>query len=83
MAKGKSPQKQKQIAWRKRPYTTMQLAFYEFCECDGARGIPSYLLDKAADEKLTGGFNTKRNNICAECFQARSTNGKCGCKVSE
>lgn len=37
-------------------------------------------LDKAADRKLTGGFSTRRKNICGTCFTARSKNGVCECR---
>lgn len=40
---------------------------------------PSWLLDKLADEKLSGGYNTKRSNVCVSCFVARSSNDTCMC----
>lgn len=40
---------------------------------------PQWLLDKIADEKLSGGFVTKRRNLCPTCHQYRSRNGMCGC----
>lgn len=40
---------------------------------------PQWALDKAADEKLTGNFNTRKSNICGTCFEAKSVNGSCGC----
>ncbi len=43
------------------------------------KGPDWWLIDKIADEKLTGGYNTKKSNCCERCWQFRSTNGKCGC----
>lgn len=40
---------------------------------------PPWVLDKIADEKLTGGFDMRRSNQCKTCFQARSVNNACGC----
>jgi hypothetical protein len=44
------------------------------------RPPPQWVLDKAADEKFSGGFVLKRKNLCPECFEYRSTNGSCGCE---
>lgn len=40
---------------------------------------PQFVLDRIADESLTGKFNVKRANLCGECFQYKSCNGECGC----
>jgi hypothetical protein len=47
---------------------------------------PEWLLDKIADEKLTGGYRIRpnrkgkvRNPVCPDCYEARSTNGSCMC----
>jgi redox-regulated HSP33 family molecular chaperone len=40
---------------------------------------PQWLLDKIADEKLTGGYNVRKSNICPGCFEAKSVNGSCSC----
>lgn len=40
---------------------------------------PQAVLDKMADQKLSGGFKTYKSNICTECFTAKSVNGSCGC----
>ena len=40
---------------------------------------PGFVLDREAEQKLTGGFNTRRSNRCGTCFTARSANGKCSC----
>jgi hypothetical protein len=52
-------------------------------DCDRSRRYvpPMWLLDRIADEKLTGRFNVKRSNLCPECFQFRSANGTCACLV--
>lgn len=39
---------------------------------------PGWVLDKIADEKLSGRFDTSRANQCPACFQVRSANGTCG-----
>jgi hypothetical protein len=54
---------------------------YVPCGCDPAHTTPpGWLLDKIADEKLTGRFNVRRSNICPECHEARSVNGTCYCR---
>lgn len=40
---------------------------------------PQYVLDRLAEEKLTGKFNVSPSNICGSCFTARSHNGSCFC----
>ena len=40
---------------------------------------PNWVLDKIADEKLSGGFK-KKNGICNKCFQIKTVNGNCGCE---
>jgi hypothetical protein len=40
---------------------------------------PQWVLDREADLKLSGGFVTKRRNLCPVCHQYRSVNGSCGC----
>lgn len=41
--------------------------------------IPQWILDEAAEKQFTGGYNTKKTNICKRCFTAKSRNGKCAC----
>ncbi len=41
---------------------------------------PGWWLDKQAELKITGGYNTKKSNQCHTCFQQRSVNGACGCE---
>lgn len=41
---------------------------------------PQWLLDKMAEEKLSGGFNLRKKNLCNGCWQYRSSNGTCGCE---
>jgi hypothetical protein len=60
-------------------YTPRQQLNYEQCGCDGKSKPPSWLLDKIADEKLKGGFVTKKSNLCTGCYTYRSVNGTCGC----
>lgn len=38
------------------------------------------IAEKEFQQKLTGGYNTKRSNRCETCFQCRSANGTCGCE---
>lgn len=45
------------------------------------QGPPSWVLDRLADEKFTGGYDVGPDNICGKCWQARSANGKCGCDL--
>lgn len=41
---------------------------------------PQWVLDRAADEKLYGGYTAKqRKNVCPDCFEVRSLNGTCSC----
>jgi len=41
--------------------------------------IPGWLIEKIWLEKLTGGFDCKKSNICQTCFVARSSAGSCNC----
>lgn len=43
------------------------------------RPIPQEILDEVAEKQFTGGYNTKRSNICNRCFTTKSRNGKCAC----
>jgi hypothetical protein len=71
MAKGRSRPKQPM-------YTPKQRAFYVRCGCD-----PKFTpqsedeQEKEFQQKLTGGFNSKKDNICTVHFIARSLNGTC------
>lgn len=62
-------------------YSPKQRMAYESCECD--RPVPfsllAPLLDKEADRKLSGGFNTRKSNLCETCHEYKSVNGTCGC----
>ena len=40
---------------------------------------PQWLLDRLAEEALTGGYDVSPQNICPSCFTARSVNGACLC----
>jgi hypothetical protein len=64
----------------KNSYSAREKMLYNPCGCDGRAGAPpGWLLDKLAEEKLTGGFNTRRSNQCETCFTAKSVNGTCNC----
>jgi hypothetical protein len=47
---------------------------------EGAGPPPQWVLDKIAEETITGRFNTKRDNRCPTCFMCRSANGSCNCE---
>ena len=79
MAKGRSSILQKDLYQRKQPYTPEQRIQYQGCACDPRQSVPGWLLDKIAEEKLTGNFNVRRSNQCLTCFQAKSVNGTCAC----
>ncbi len=58
------------------------LAYYnQQCgrEYAGTQAPPSWVLDKMADEKRTGGYNVGASNLCGACFTYRSSNGACMC----
>jgi hypothetical protein len=60
-------------------YTPRERMFYVKCKCDpGARPSPD-AEDKAAELKLSGGFNVLKKNICPVCNEAKSKNGSCSC----
>lgn len=40
---------------------------------------PQWVLDKIADEKITGKYNTKRTNLCGTCNTYKSVSGTCLC----
>lgn len=40
---------------------------------------PQYVLDRIAEESITGKYNVSASNICPECFMARSSSGTCFC----
>ena len=42
-------------------------------------GPPQYVLDRLAEEKITGKYDVSASNICGSCFTARSSNGTCFC----
>ena len=93
MAKGMSPMRAKAAAARARTYSPREAMKYRACGCDRVAGAPPmWLLDRLADEKLTGGFKVGRKvddptgrfkvgaNVCPRCYQARSVNGSCNCR---
>jgi hypothetical protein len=79
VSKGRSSILQKQVYQRKQTYTPVQRMNYEPCSCDPSKKVPGWLLDKIAEEKLTGGYDIRRSNQCPTCFEARSVNGTCAC----
>lgn len=38
------------------------------------------IAEKQFQEKLTGGYSTKKANRCERCFTYRSRNGECNCE---
>ena len=40
---------------------------------------PQYVLDRLAEEIITGGYDVSETNICPSCFTARSNSGTCFC----
>jgi hypothetical protein len=44
-------------------------------------GIPFWLLDKIAEEKLSGGYSSDRNPVCPECHVRKANNGSCSCDL--
>lgn len=64
----------------KNAYSPKQQMNYVPCECDPeSSAVPGWLLDKIAEEKLTGGYDVRRSNVCTDCFVAKSKNGSCNC----
>lgn len=47
---------------------------------DGVRKPPNWVLDKIADEAITGKYNTKRSNLCQGCNTFKSVSGTCMCE---
>lgn len=52
--------------------------------CNQSFNQPAFRMSEEAEEeifqeKLTGGYNTKRSNRCERCFTAKSANGSCNC----
>lgn len=44
---------------------------------------PQDVLDREAELKFTGGYDTSPSNICTGCFTAKSCNGTCSCDGGE
>jgi len=40
---------------------------------------PQWVLDRMAEEKITGGYRTRKDNLCDRCHTYRSVNGACEC----
>jgi len=43
------------------------------------RPPPQWVLDRIADETITGKYDVSPSNICPSCFTARSASGTCFC----
>lgn len=56
--------------------------FAEQAGFEGHRPPPTHVLDRLAEESITGKFDTSPSNICGTCFTARSGNGECFCGVT-
>ncbi len=41
---------------------------------------PSWVMDRLAEESITGKYDVSPSNICGSCFTARSGNGTCFCE---
>jgi hypothetical protein len=53
--------------------------FAEQAGYEGHRPPPQFVLDRIAEESITGKYDTSASNLCGLCFQARSVNGTCAC----
>jgi NADH:ubiquinone oxidoreductase subunit len=40
---------------------------------------PQWVLDRIAEERITGKYNVRKSNLYDECHEYRSVNGTCGC----
>lgn len=54
-------------------------------EAQGSTGFegtmpPSVVLDRIAEQSISGGYDLSSDNLCPECFQYRSACGGCGCE---
>jgi hypothetical protein len=63
--------------FRPKPVTTNMN--YVRCPCEPKTNVPGWLLDKIAEERLTGRFNVRKSNLCPGCGEYRSVNGTCSC----
>jgi hypothetical protein len=43
------------------------------------RRPPGWLLERLAEEKLTGGYSNRKNPVCPECHLRKANNRSCGC----
>jgi hypothetical protein len=70
MARGRSSIRQKELYWRKQPYTPKQRMEYEPCPCDPKK-IPF------GDDNLN--VLEPGETICPTCFTVPAENGTCFC----
>lgn len=55
-------------------------AFYaEQAGFDRHQMPPSWVMDRIAEESLTGKYDCSASNICPTCFTARAVSGDCFC----
>ena len=40
---------------------------------------PSWVMDRIAEESLTGKYDVSPGNICPDCYTARAVSGSCFC----
>ncbi len=40
---------------------------------------PQHILDKIADDKISGGYKIGKKQICKSCNMAKYANGTCSC----
>lgn len=48
-------------------------------DCNARIQVSPAALDAAAELKLTGGYNNKRNPLCRSCYVRKSNSGECNC----
>lgn len=53
--------------------------FAEQAGHEGHRPPPQWVLDRIAEESITGKYDVSPGNICPDCCTARSAAGTCFC----
>jgi len=43
------------------------------------RRLPGWLLERLAEQAMSGGYSNKRNPVCPKCNLRAANNGSCGC----
>lgn len=73
-----SPGKAKMAASRAKTYPDARDAMLaERCGCSGSVMPPQEVIDAAAEQWITGGWNVSPENMCPRCFVARTASGIC------